>query len=90
MPYENVLDIDEAGDEHFEGPHVFTTGFEGHMGPFRERYAFEFESVSQWERRSCTAKASTRVERFPRKPADDGAKEPPEGALLETEDPEDE
>lgn len=82
LPYENILDIDEAGDEHFQGPHVFTTGFEGYMGPFRERYAFDFATTHQWDRRSCAAKAAARVERFTRKPLVEGeVPEPPEGCL---------
>jgi hypothetical protein len=34
LPYENIIDIDEHGDEFFEGAHIYTVEFVERSGPF--------------------------------------------------------
>src|SRR5262249_43821942 len=34
LPYENVIDIDEKGDEWFDGPHIYVSEFDPVRGPF--------------------------------------------------------
>lgn len=67
LPYENILDIDEGGDEHFSNPHIYTVPFTGRTDPFRENCDVTLETISRWSPRSCWPKEETRVEKFPRK-----------------------
>ncbi|SFR74957.1 Restriction endonuclease [Mitsuaria sp. PDC51] len=39
IPFENILDIDELGDEHFEEPHIYAPFFDRLAGPFATFYA---------------------------------------------------
>jgi hypothetical protein len=34
LPFENILDIDEFGDDWFDGPHIYTTEFRVKHAPF--------------------------------------------------------
>jgi hypothetical protein len=36
LPFENILDIDDKGDDWAEIPHIYTTAFHPIKGPFRE------------------------------------------------------
>ena len=47
LPFDNILDIDESGDEWFDKPHIFTTEFQGSRGPFSETFG-ALEPESRW------------------------------------------
>lgn len=47
VPFEDILDIDELGDEHVNAPHVYATFAPGARGPFK-RFIAEVEPVGRW------------------------------------------
>ncbi|WP_321786398.1 restriction endonuclease [Burkholderia pyrrocinia] len=49
--FEDILDIDELGDEYVEAPHVYATFGPGVRGPFKGFIA-EVESTGRWDQRS--------------------------------------
>ena len=51
VPFEDILDIDELGDEYVQAPHVYTPFASGKRGPFK-RFIAEVESIGRWDRRS--------------------------------------
>jgi hypothetical protein len=65
LPYENILDIDENGDDIFDRPHIYTVPFDRHVGPFLKG-AYESLHTIQGERRDADPSGETRVKRFPR------------------------
>lgn len=66
LPFEDILDIDDLGDEYVRVPHVYAPFAPGRRGPFKG-YIAEVETIGQWERRSFYARTMTdgRVEYFP-------------------------
>jgi hypothetical protein len=66
LPFESMLDIDEKGDEHFGGPHIYTTEFDAKQGPFRGLVADLSTTGIHSEARSGAAKENRRVVKFPR------------------------
>jgi hypothetical protein len=66
LPYEHVIDIDEKGDEWFEGPHIYVTEFDPVRGPFREYRRVKLATIGQWSSRSAAANPETRVDKFAR------------------------
>jgi hypothetical protein len=65
IPFENVIDVDDKGDEFFEGSHVYTTSFSPESGPFRPFFPITLETVgSRWGQ----AEKAKRIEKFPRAP----------------------
>ena len=68
LPYENVLAIDEKGDEWFPHPHIYTSAFHPTDGPFRKLLRVSLEVPNRWGRgRNGRADESMRVEKFPRR-----------------------
>jgi hypothetical protein len=67
LPYENILDIDEKGDEIFDRPHVYTVPFDPHFGPFLSGAYGSLHTI-HGERRDADASNETRVKIFPRLP----------------------
>ena len=68
LPYENVLAIDEKGDEWFQHPQIYTSTFHPMDGPFRKFLRVSLEVPSQWGgSRRVRADKSKRVEKFPRR-----------------------
>jgi hypothetical protein len=51
VPFEDILDIDDLGDEYVQAPHVYAPFASGKRGPFK-RFVAEVESIGQWDRRS--------------------------------------
>jgi len=75
VPFEDILDIDDLGDEYVQAPHVYVPFASGKRGPFK-RFLAEVETISQWDRRSFYPHEITdgRIEYFPRglrEPKDD-------------------
>jgi hypothetical protein len=66
LPYENILAIDERGDEIFDGPHLYTIQFTRLRGPFSDYERFELTAGGQWDARGGVPKRETRIEIFPR------------------------
>jgi hypothetical protein len=65
VPYENIIDIDEQGDEWFEGPHVYTTETHPVHGPFREHARVELHTIDHHDPRNTAPEK--RVHKFPRR-----------------------
>ena len=65
LPYENILDIDEKGDEYVDSPHIYTTEFTRDRGPFCG-FQRSLENNSRWNPRSGIPDETKRVEKFPR------------------------
>ncbi|KAF1035054.1 MAG: hypothetical protein GAK33_04962 [Burkholderia lata] len=75
VPFEDILDIDEIGDEYVQAPHVYATFAPGARGPFKGFIA-EVESTGRWDQRSYYPNERTdgRIAYFPaefREPDDD-------------------
>jgi hypothetical protein len=66
LPFEDVLDIDDLGDEYVQAPHVYTPFAPGRHGPFRGFIA-KVETIGQWNRRFFHPHeiADGRIEYFP-------------------------
>lgn len=73
LPYENIIDIDKEGDEFFEHPHVYVDWVSDQMGPFRELYAVNLQTNSQWSPRIGNPDDTKRIAVFPRKLSPDGS-----------------
>lgn len=68
LPYENVLAVDEKGDEWFPHPHIYTIPFHPTDGPFRNYLRISLEVPGQWGSGGHgRADESMRVEKFPRR-----------------------
>jgi hypothetical protein len=67
LPYENIIDIDEKGDEHFAHPHIYTIPFIGSHGPFRTYQRVTLENIDRCQRRRIVDDPVNRVEKFPRR-----------------------
>jgi hypothetical protein len=67
LAYENILDIDERGDEYFDGPHIYTTEFIQTLGPFRY-FIRIVETIDSFDARQIYPSDETRVDKFPRAP----------------------
>lgn len=68
LPYENVIDIDEKGDEWFEGPHIYVAEFDPVRGPFRDYRRVKLATTVQWAPRQADPDPKARIEKFPRMP----------------------
>jgi hypothetical protein len=67
VPYENVIDIDDKGDEFFEGPHIYATDFVPVQGPFSGWYGMVETAVDRFSApRTAEPDPATRVEKFPK------------------------
>lgn len=66
LPYEDVIDIDENGDEWFHGPHIYVAEFSPQRGPFRDYVRIKLATVSQFGSRNADPDPAKRVQRFPR------------------------
>lgn len=66
VPFEDILDIDELGDEYVQAPHVYATFAPGMRGPFKGFIA-EVESTGRWDQRSYypDEKTDGRIAYFP-------------------------
>jgi Restriction endonuclease len=67
LPFENVLDIDEKGDDWVDIPHIYTTPFASGNGPFRPHVSISLETIDRFAKRFGRADEENRVEKFPRK-----------------------
>lgn len=68
LPYEDVIDIDEKGDDWFEGPHIYVADFDLKRGPFRRYTHVKLATADQWSSREAQANPKTRVAKFARMP----------------------
>lgn len=66
VPFEDILDIDDLGDEFVEAPHVYAPFGPGRRGPFKGFIA-EVETIGRWDRRSFCPDTMTdgRIHYFP-------------------------
>lgn len=75
IPFDDVLDIDDLGDDYVQAPHIYAIFTPGKVGPFR-RFNATVETINQWDRRSFhpREKSDGRIKYFPseyREPNDD-------------------
>jgi hypothetical protein len=67
LPYENILDIDEEGDEFLRHPHVYVSNFTPLLpGPFRPNLSLNLETIASWGPRRIRADKNFRVKKFAR------------------------
>ncbi len=66
LPYENILAIDEDGDEVFERPHLFTIPWEPAQSPFSDRYSVQLEGIERETRQGVRPLKSKRIRKFAR------------------------
>jgi hypothetical protein len=66
VPFQDILDIDELGDEYVRVPHIYAPFAPGGLGPFNAFIA-EVRSINQWDRRSFNPHEITdgRIDFFP-------------------------
>lgn len=64
LPYESVIDIDDKGDEWFEGPHIYVGEFDPVRGPFRDYRRVRLCTIGQWSARHAEANPEARVKKF--------------------------
>ncbi|WP_234197157.1 restriction endonuclease [Pseudacidovorax sp. NFM-22] len=66
VSFDDILDIDELGDEYVQTPHVYALFEAGTDGPFAG-YTAEIATVSQWSPRSfyATTRTDGRIKYFP-------------------------
>jgi hypothetical protein len=74
LPYENIIDIDENGDDWVEQPHIYTTEFVPERGPFSGFYQ-ELRAAGHFETRYAEPNPDTRVQKFPTADDDDLSKQ---------------
>jgi hypothetical protein len=70
LPYENILDIDEAGDDWIDKPHIYTNEFHPLKGPFREYVRKSLKTIDRFAAREASPDKSKRVRNFPRSKQD--------------------
>lgn len=75
VPFEEIMDIDDLGDEYVKAPHVYAPFAHGKHGPFKSHTA-TVETIGRWDARSFSPhdKSDGRIEYFPadlREPHDD-------------------
>ncbi|MDO9006458.1 MAG: restriction endonuclease [Aquabacterium sp.] len=66
VPFDDIVDIDDLGDEYVQVPHIYAQFVTGRRGPFKSFIA-EVETISRWEPRSFNPGEMTdgRIEYFP-------------------------
>jgi hypothetical protein len=66
VPFEDILDIDDLGDEYVQAPHVYAPFGPGRQGPFKGFIA-EVETIGRWDKRSFCPDTMTdgRIKYFP-------------------------
>jgi hypothetical protein len=65
LPFENIVDIDEKGDDWCEKPLIYTSEFLTPMDPLRSYTTSSLETIETFSSRSARADKATRVEKFP-------------------------
>ncbi|MBK1838003.1 restriction endonuclease [Azospirillum sp. YIM B02556] len=70
LPYENIIDIDELGDDAFHGPQIFTTQFYlNSSGPFLRKSFISLHTLEgRWHSQMDSLGHENRVEVFSRDP----------------------
>ena len=66
LPYDNILAIDETGDDFFGGPHIYVARFDGKTAPFLPGVSTKLKTVDQYSPRGCHADPDKRVKVFDR------------------------
>lgn len=67
LPYESIVDIDDEGDEFFQGPQIYVEPFTPQgRGPFADFERVELKAAGTYGRH-CAARKETRVKVFPRR-----------------------
>lgn len=66
VPFDQILDIDDLGDEYVQAPHVFVPFASGENGPFK-KFVAQVETIGRWDRRSFQPgdRSDGRIEHFP-------------------------
>jgi hypothetical protein len=61
IPYENIIDIDEKGDEYFEGPHLYIAPYDPTKGPFKNGKLPRVKLEQSWDNTMIKAIPEDRV-----------------------------
>lgn len=61
IPYENIIDIDETGDQYFEGPHLYLMPYDSTRGPFKDGKRVRIELEQNWDNVSIEALSKNRM-----------------------------
>ena len=66
LNFEDILDIDDLGDEYVKAPHIYAPFFSGQRGPFKGFIA-EVKTINEWNPRFLYPSENTgeRIEYFP-------------------------
>lgn len=64
LPFENIIDIDENGDDWVEQAHIYTTEFVPERGPFSSFYQ-ELRTTGSFETRYADPNPDARLQKFP-------------------------
>ncbi|WP_234734801.1 restriction endonuclease [Tellurirhabdus bombi] len=64
IPYENIIDIDERGDQYFEGPHLYILPYESLNGPFKDGTRSYVELDNSWDNFHVEALPENRISWF--------------------------
>lgn len=49
IPYENIIDVDENGDQYFEGPHLYIMPYDPAVGPFDKGKFQRIKLAQNWD-----------------------------------------
>jgi hypothetical protein len=66
LPYDNILALDEEGDDVFKHPQIYVAVFDGKAAPFLAGLRVKLETIDRFSLRYCAADPDKRVEIFDR------------------------
>lgn len=69
LPYDNILALDEEGDDVFKHPQIYVAMFDGKAAPFLAGLRVKLETIDRFSLRYCAADPDKRVEIFDRLPS---------------------
>ncbi len=65
LPFDNILAIDEVGDEIMQSPHIYVADFNDITAPFNKLCSIKFENCQMYGRRQIPRDETKRVAFFP-------------------------
>ncbi|MES1200363.1 MAG: hypothetical protein ABUS57_02820 [Pseudomonadota bacterium] len=74
LPYETIIDVDDTGDEVFDGPQILVEPFSADRGPFRDYTRLSLERAGTWYGHTPSPDEEKRVLKFDRKETDGSRK----------------
>jgi hypothetical protein len=68
LPFDNVLAIDESGDDIFNEPHIYVSRFDGRSFPFLPEKFCQLQTIDRFSQIACNGDPANRVQIFERLP----------------------